>query len=141
VNVSTGSKVGYVNPLSHQVAFESAATGNGVTYVTSLDRNNACRSRLYKFTLNSAGTPSPLTSFGSLLPVRIRQLAVSADGQTIAYSAWRCKASPGLPRINLVVLNLTTGRQRQWSAGFRKNVFDSMSLTADRTMLVSRPTG
>jgi Tol biopolymer transport system component len=135
VNTSTGLKTGYVNPYSHQVAFESAATGDGVHYVTSLDRNNACRSRLYRFTLSSTGTPGPLTSFGGLLHVRIRQLAVSADGQTIAYSAWRCPAAPGSPRTNLVVVNLAAGQQRQWSAGFRKAVFDSMSLTADGTTL------
>jgi Tol biopolymer transport system component len=135
VNTSTWLKTGYVNPLSHQVAFESAATGDGVHYVTSLDRNNACRSRLYRFTLSSAGTPSPLTSFGGLLHVRIRHMAVSADGRTIAYSAWRCTASPGSPRTNQVILNLVTGQQRQWPGGNRPAFFDSMSLTADGTTL------
>jgi Tol biopolymer transport system component len=135
VSTSTGSKTGYVNPLSHQVDFESAATGDGVHYVTSLDGNNACKSRLYKFTLNSAGTPSPMTSFGGLLHVRIRQLTMSADGQTIAYEAQRCADAPG-SRTSLVVLNLASGQQRQWPAGGRQVSFDPMSLTADGTTLV-----
>ena len=136
VNTATGSKTGYVNPLSHQVDFESAATGDGVHYFTSLDGNNACKSRLYRFTLNSAGMPSPLTSFGGLLHVRVRQLTMSADGQTIAYVAQRCTNAPGSARTGLVVLNLASGQQRQWPAGGRQVSFSPMSLTADGTTLV-----
>lgn len=96
------------------------ATPNGRTYVIGLYRAIPCTSRFYQFTLGSDGRPGPVTPFAPLPVIRgagIGYMAFSASGRELAFST--ISGSPAcsykVTSSHIGVVNLVTGRTRQWS--------------------------
>ena len=112
IDLATGARVGTVAPPGPDKFFKSAATGDGVTYVATVERPGGCGTWLYQFRLNSAGKPSRLTPFdGGFVREIVSRLQPSADGHTFAYLAHRCGAA--VAGLNFV--DLRSGQTRQWS--------------------------
>jgi hypothetical protein len=130
INLATGKKTRVVAPGSGKF-FRTAATGDGVTYVVAVTRPGTCGTWLYQFRLNSAGNPSRLTPFdGGFIRANVNQVKLSADRHTFAYLARRCGAAV----VNLNVLNLTSGQNRQWSVPHRF-FLSPLSLSGDGAKL------
>lgn len=134
INAATGTKVASVAPPASNETFRTAATGDGITYVTAVTRPGACGARLFQFRLDSAGKPGPLTPFdGGRQLQDVSMLAMSANGHSFAYLVHTC---PVEKRRNGYVyfVNFKTGLHRQWRVGTYGTI-NGLSLTADGSKL------
>jgi hypothetical protein len=125
----SGALVGSVRP-PHGSTFSSVATGNGTSFIAATWGPGACQTGFYRFRLRRGGRPTALSL--SAGPVRSLDLdlAVSRDGQTIAYLGDDC-ASGKVPASSfLTVLSTATGQQKRWTYPRQQDV-ESLSLTAD----------
>jgi hypothetical protein len=123
VNAVTGARGASV-PLPFPAAdLIGVSTGDGRTFVAETERENGCRSTLYRFRVTPAGQPGVMTEFASLpgSSAGFGSTAVSANGQTVAYDALACGAghggppSPAHPWHGFVaVVNTATGQARRW---------------------------
>jgi hypothetical protein len=134
-NATTGALVARIMPPRPDLDFSGLATGDGHTFVATLwlAAGGSCKTWLYQFTLNGQGQPSALTPFAAL-PETSQQLgglAVSQNGQTLAYLTTGC---PSSHIAYLAVLNIATKQTRQWAVPERNSI-GSLSLTANGNLL------
>jgi len=136
-SATTGALVTRVRAPRHGVDFGAVGTADGRTFIAGVVRSGHCRTGLYQFRLSGTGRPSSLTPFAvpelnGLLPSQT--IAVSADGQTIAYSAQTCTGRTGPVPSFLAVTNVATRHTRQWAYPGQADVM-SVSLSADGHLL------
>ena len=112
----------------------AVATGNGHTYLVATYRN-PCQSWLYQFQLSDQGQPSAVTPFTALRTTgtELDDLAVSANGQMIAYATTACMGQKPYPSY-LAVTNVGTGQTTRWTTP-ASSPASSVSLTADGSLL------
>jgi hypothetical protein len=134
-NATTGAMVRQIMPPRAGLDFNGLATGDGQTFVAtlSLAAGGSCKTWLYQFTLNGQGQPSALTPFAALPETsqQIDGLAVSENGQTLAYLTTGC---PSSAVAQLAVMNTATRQTRQWTVPERNSI-GSLSLTATGNLL------
>src|SRR5215472_3161755 len=142
-NVATGAVVAHVNlkesgpgPTSGRTTYVfPVITPDGHTFVAGIYRLDPCRSWLYQFQLSAQGQPTTPTAFAPL-PTTDRQilsLAVSENGQELAYVATGC-GSPGGGSSYLAVTDIATRQTRRWSLPAGSGV-GNVSLTANGSLL------
>ena len=104
------------------------ATADGYHYVVSLYRLNHCRSWLYQFQLDARGQPSAVRPLAAMptAAAELLGLAVSGDGQMIAYTMSACNGSAPQP-FYVAVTDIRTGHTKRWTTP----AAGSLSLTAD----------
>ena len=118
--------------------FTWVTTNNGRTYLVGISRFTPCRSWLYTFTLSSNGKASALTPFAALptLPeAGITNLAISGNGRYLAFSAGGSGGCPLMQPGHIGVMNVVTGRTRQWSIP-RADEVNSVSIDANGGLLL-----
>lgn len=134
INALSGVKVAVVSPPSAHEIFRTAVTEDGINYVTAVARPGACGTRLYKFRLNSAGKPSPLTPFDGGRPLQdVTMLAVSAGENAFVYLVHACPPAKSVLG-NLYFTNFKTGLRRRWFVGSFSRV-NGISLSEDGSTL------
>lgn len=95
-------------------AHEVLAGPNGTFLVVSF-REKPCESRLYRFRLREDGRVSEVETLdGEVVPSRVAGLAMSPDGDRIAYTTAPC-GDEARPRANVTVLDIASGSRRTWS--------------------------
>jgi hypothetical protein len=130
-DTSTGKLTGHVSAPPGSSGFDSVtATAGGHTFVAAVlsGQGGTCTSRLYQFRLSSTGRPGPLTPLNITVPGNfneINTLAITPDGQSIAYDTWLCGTSEG----EIGVINLATRHVRIWTYG--PSFTWALSLSAD----------
>jgi hypothetical protein len=140
-DTATGKVVGQLDPPANAVFAGLAATAGGRAFVTAISSGNSCTtSGLYQFRLNAQGQPEPPVSLRVAVPGNIAQsvgdLAITPDGQTIAYATNGCDGSA--KAVGLI--NLATRHVRVWneSGGPGNSLTDqvqSLSLSASGGLL------
>jgi len=140
-DTATGKVVGQLDPPANAVFAGLAATAGGRTFVTAISLGNSCTtSQLYQFRLNAQGQPGAPVSLHVAVPGNIAQsvgdLAITPDGQTIAYATNGCDGSA--KAVGLI--NLATRHVRVWneSGGPGNSLTDqvqSLSLSASGGLL------
>jgi Tol biopolymer transport system component len=113
----------------------SVATADGRHYVMAVYTTRPCRSRLYQFQLDDRGQPSAVTPLARpAVPGEVYDLAVSGNGQKIAYATIACTGESKPPPPYLAVTNLVTQRTTRWTLP-ADGPAGSVSLTADGSLL------
>jgi hypothetical protein len=121
--------------------------GNDRTYVAAAVTSfHACTTQLYRFSIDARGRPSRLTPLSvPQVTGTVVELAGSADGNVLAYTANASSWCVPHGRDLAGVIHLATGQVTTWSYGGRgSKTFGSVSLTADGSVLgflASRPDG
>ncbi|MFI0482906.1 hypothetical protein [Actinomadura sp. 9N215] len=92
--------------------------GPGGTFVIASTRDEPCESRLYRFGLTRDGHVTGLARLtGDVVPARVGGLAMTPDGDKIAYTTAPCggdvETAPP-PSADVTVLDLGSGRRRGW---------------------------
>ena len=142
-DAATGALVAHLTPPSRPggsgVDSESVATADGRHYVMAVYTTRPCRSRLYQFQLDDQGQPSAVTPLA--LPAvsgEVYDLAVSGNGQKIAYATIACTGESKPPPPYLAVTNLVTQRTTRWTLPADSSA-GRVSLTADGSRLCYDP--
>jgi hypothetical protein len=92
-----------------------AATGPR-SFVLGMMTPSDCSTQFFRFQLDNHGRPGALTQVGPTLPGDLTSIAASAGGGLIAYEiAGDGCANAGKLGTYLGVLNVSTGRARQWT--------------------------
>jgi hypothetical protein len=138
-DAATGALVAHLTPPSRPggsgVDAESVATADGRHYVMAVYTTSPCRSRLYQFQLDDQGQPSAVTPLAlPAVPGEVYDLAVSGNGQKIAYATIACTGESKPPPPYLAVTNLVTQRTTRWTLP-ADSPAGSLSLTADGSRL------
>lgn len=95
---------------------QSLIAGPGGLFVFSSFREKPCTTRFHRFRLTGGGRVKdlgPLTR--DTVPARVAGLAMSPDGERLAYATAPC-AKAARPQATVTVLDLGSGRRRTWSA-------------------------
>ncbi|MGH3241383.1 MAG: hypothetical protein ACRDNL_13470 [Spirillospora sp.] len=91
----------------------------GGTFVVASTRDRPCESRLHRFGLTRDGRIKGLARLtGDVIASRVGGLAMSPDGDKIAYTTAPCAGDPKAappPSANVTVLDLGSGHRRTWS--------------------------
>jgi hypothetical protein len=136
---ATGQVVASVGLPGHLRMFKAVGRlGSDRTYVVGAATGNGCTTRLYRFSIDSAGRPSRLTPLSvPQVTGDVGELVGSADGNVLAYTV----SGPCSPRnhwlagaIHLATRQVTTWTYPSWIRGWSTD-FGSLSLTADGSML------
>ncbi len=129
---ATGKVAGRMNPPAGYFFAGIAAPAGDRTFVTAVESNAGCSSRLYWFRLNDQGQPGPLVPLHITVPGTYSEtgdLAITSDGRTIAYATYLCDGEG-----EVGVIHLATRQVRVWSwTGFSTPM--SLSLSADGRLL------
>jgi hypothetical protein len=135
-NSRTGATVATIEPPGRDNYFGQVATGNGRQYIAVvISAKRGGRTRLVSFSLNASGRPtSPTALPGGPAGVFIGQVAVSADGRTIAFYAQRTSVTRGPIAAELGVVDVATGKTRRWLVS-SQDIVGSLSLSADGRLL------
>lgn len=136
---ATGRVAATVRPTSPEHEFAAVGRlGDDRTYVAAAVTSfGACTTQLYRFSIDARGRPSPLTPL-SVPQVNgiVEELAGSADGNVLAYTAFGSSRCVLHGRDQAGVIRLATGHLTTWSYGGQGGTtFSSVSLTADGSML------
>ncbi|MGI5200062.1 hypothetical protein ACQEU6_46125 [Spirillospora sp. CA-108201] len=96
-------------------AARSLIAGPGGGFVLSTFDEKTCTTRFHRFRLTCGRVKDlgPLVS--AAVPARVAGLAMSPDGERLAYATAPC-AKAAQPRASVTVLDLGSGRTRAWSA-------------------------
>ena len=142
-DAATGALVAHLTPPSRpggsDVDDESVATADGRHYVMAVYTTSPCRSRLYQFQLDDQGQPSAVTPLAlPAVPGEVYDLAVSGNGQKIAYATIACTGESKPPPPYLAVTNLVTQRTTRWTLPADSSA-GRVSLTADGSRLCYDP--
>lgn len=142
-DAATGALVAHLTPPSRpgssDVDPESVATADGRHYVMAVYATRPCRSRLYQFQLDDQGQPSAVTPLAlPAVPGEVYDLAVSGNGQKIAYATIACTGESKPPPPYLAVTNLVTQRTTRWTLPADSSA-GRVSLTADGSRLCYDP--
>lgn len=79
-------------------------------------RDEPCESRIYRFRLGSDGHATDIAPLpGGVIPSRVAGLAMSPDGDRVAFATTPCTEVPQPPRATLTVLDIDSGNRRTWS--------------------------
>ncbi len=112
----------------------TVSPGSGVP-LRGLPSPKTCVTEFYKFRLNDAGQPGPLTSLHITVPANdylFNNISVTPDGRTIAYAPnLDCAAQT---RMGVRLINVSTGQVRSWSLDIG-SVITSVALSADGRQL------
>jgi hypothetical protein len=135
---ATGRVAASVRPPSPEHEFAAVGRlGNDRTYVAAAVASfGACTTQLYRFSIDARGRPSRLTPL-SVPQVTgiVLELAGSADGNVLAYTAVGSSRCVLRGRDQAGVIHLATRQVTTWSYGWRATAFSSVSLTADGSVL------
>ena len=121
-------------PAPSAGAAREIVEGPSGTFVVVSSRDEPCESRLHRFELTDDGRArgiAPLTD--RVEPARVAGLAMSPDGDRVAYATAPC-AKATQPRAALTVLDLDSGRRRTWSASGPSIVGDIVWADDGRTL-------
>ncbi|TDB85633.1 hypothetical protein E1264_20515 [Actinomadura sp. KC216] len=132
--------VGSVPPPSPSAGTAREIVGGpGGTFVVASTRDEPCETRLYRFTLTGGGRATgiaPLTP--DAVPARAGGLAMSPDGDRLAYTTAPCadgEGSAAPPRgASVTVLDIGSGRRRTWSTPGPALVSQIVWAEDDRTL-------
>ena len=116
-NTATGQITDEIHPPGSSVFAGLAATSGDHTFITAIDPGTGCAPvQLYRFQLNQLGVPGPLQPLNIALPGSVPQgegdLAITPDGDTIAYDAAGCNAAE---QSEVGVITLATRQTRAWA--------------------------
>jgi hypothetical protein len=129
---ATGKVAGRMNPPAGYFFAGIAAPAGDRTFVTAVQFNSGCSSRLYWFRLNDQGQPGPLVPLHITVPGTYSEtgdLAITPDGRTIGYATYLCDGEG-----EVGVIHLATRQVRVWSwTGFSTPM--NLSLSADGRLL------
>lgn len=142
VNAASGAKGQPITLPRSAGSLVGVATGDGRTFVAAVVRAGPCVTHLYKFGLSRVGhatAPTEITTVPGMIGDPW-DMAVAGDGQTLAYAnipdesgCSRTASSHDTPNPpltdakmpgDLVVVNLATGRSKQWSFTVGPNAVD-----------------
>jgi hypothetical protein len=93
--------------------------GPGGSFLVVSSRRSPCESRLYRFGLTDAGHVKKIERLSEdVIPALAAGLAMSPDGDRIAYTTAPCAADPQapLPPATVTVLDSDSNRRRTWTA-------------------------
>lgn len=86
------------------------------TFLVASSRDEPCESRIYRFRVGSDGHVTDIEPLHEgVISSRIAGLAMSPDGDRVAFATTPCTDVPQPPRAALTVLDLNSGRRRTWS--------------------------
>lgn len=110
-----------------------AATGPD-SFVVGMMTPSDCSTRFFRLQVNNQGRPGALTPFGPTLPGELTALAASAGGGLIGYAIddSGCNQGATSPGAYLGVLNVHSGKTRQWTQGVR---ISQLSMSANGRLL------
>jgi len=137
---ATGRVATTVRPSGPEHEFAAVGRlGNDRTYVAAAVTDfGACTTQLYRFSIDARGRVSRLTPL-SVPRVNgiVEELAGSADGNVLAYTAYGSKRCVLHGHDQAGVIHLATRQVTTWSygGGPGRTSFSSLSLTADGSML------
>jgi hypothetical protein len=136
---ATGRVAASVRPPSPEHEFAAVGRlGNDRAYVAAAVTSfGACNTQLYRFSIDARGRPGPLTPL-SVPQVNgiVLELAGSADGNVLAYTAFGSSRCVLHGRDQAGVIRLATRQLTTWSyGGPGGTTFSSVSLTADGSVL------
>ncbi len=136
---ATGRVAASVRPPRPEHEFAAVGRlGNDRAYVAAAVTSfGACTTQLYRFSIDARGRPGPLTPL-SVPQVNgiVLELAGSADGNVLAYTALGSSRCVLHGRDQAGVIHLATRQLTTWSyGGPGGTTFSSVSLTADGSVL------
>jgi hypothetical protein len=141
-NTATGTVASTIR-LPNGMAFtgQVAAVGDGRTFVAAFATNTgSCRlTHLYQFRLSQSGQEAPPSRIVATVAGWLGELAVSADGRTIAYGTIPQGSSchpdrAGSAENVLGVVNVSTGQSRNWTIS-ASDFLNGVALSADGRQL------
>lgn len=95
---------------------QAILAGPDETFVVSSLQEKACESRLYRFGLTPQGHVKGLEPLmRDVVQARVGGLAISPDGDRIAYATMPC-ANTAEPRATVTVMDIDSGHRRTWTA-------------------------
>jgi hypothetical protein len=130
VSAVDGAKSSVFSLPSSAGRLAAVATGDGRMFLAATVRPGACGTDLYRFGLTAHGRPAAVTEFATV-PGEIlatSALAVTANGQTVAYAAGACAPSQS---EYLAVVNTVTGQSKRWTFPGHGGPSAVVSLSAD----------
>lgn len=136
-SAATGAQVAPIRPPKTSLTFTAAGTGDGRTFVVAAQPTGQCHSRLYHFQLKPDGQPTalvPLTVPGLAGLVVSGDIAVSSNGQMMAYAETSCADPSGPAPSDLAVTNFVTGQTRTWAYPGQADLF-YLSMSANGHLL------
>lgn len=106
-------------PSDYLPPYGLAATGPG-SFVVGMMTPSDCATRFFRFRLDHLGRPGALTPVGPTLPGDLTAMAASSGGGLIGYAIddSGCKASGHQLGMYVGVLDVASGRTRQWTQAF-----------------------
>jgi hypothetical protein len=120
-------------PPDYLPPYGLAAAGPG-SFVVGMMTPGDCATRFFRLRLDDQGRPGALTPVGPALPGELTAMAASAGGGLIGYAIddSGCKTGGTSLGVYLGVLDVHSGRTRQWSQGFR---ITQLSISANGHLL------
>jgi hypothetical protein len=111
-----------------------AATGPR-SFVVGMMTPSDCATRFFRMQLDDQGRPGALTPVGPTLPGTLSAMAASAGGGLIGYAIddSGCHKGGGSPGAYLGVLDVRSGRTRQWTDAFSD--LSQLSMSANGRLL------
>jgi hypothetical protein len=131
---ATGKTVYTISPPAGTFFGSVAATAGNRTFLAAATSNSSscpAQTLLYQFQLNDQGQPGPLTPLNITIPGNFSEtgdLAITPDGDTIAYATWLCD------RTEVGVIDLASGHVGAWEATSFVSPA-SLSLSGDGSLL------
>ncbi|MGP4028839.1 hypothetical protein [Actinomadura sp. 3N407] len=91
-------------------------TGPKGMHLVASSREEPCESRLYRFRLDGDGQATDIAPVHEgVIPSRVAGMAMSPDGDRLAFATAPCTDVPQPSRARLTVLDLDSGGRRTWS--------------------------
>lgn len=129
-----------VRPPSSAGEAQEIIEAPGGTFVIASSKAEPCESRLYRFRLTGDGHVEDIEPLGgnNVVPARVAGLAMSPDGDRLAYTTAPCTDDPpalaAAPRADLAVLDIDSGRRRTWSTAAPSVIGEIVWAGDDRTL-------
>ncbi|MEU8123751.1 hypothetical protein AB0C21_34005 [Spirillospora sp. NPDC049024] len=115
-------------------AAQSIIAGPDGTFVLSAFQEKSCTTRLFRFRLTPDGQVKDLAPLpGGTVPTRVAGLAMSPDGDRLAYATAPC-ADAAQPQAAVTVLDVDSGRRRNWSTAAPSVVGEIVWARDNRTL-------
>ncbi|TDD66661.1 hypothetical protein E1293_38915 [Actinomadura darangshiensis] len=123
-----------VPPPSSAGSAQAILAGPHGTFAVSSLQEKACESRLYRFGLTGDGHVKEIEPLSEdVIPARADGLAISPDGDRIAYATTPC-TNTAEPRATVTVMDIGSGHRRTWTTAAPSVVGEIVWARDDHTL-------
>jgi hypothetical protein len=133
-SATTGRRVATVDPAGKGQHFGAVTTSNGRIAVAAVWPASGCGSQLALFPLGRGILPREQLTVGAFAHLIVEQVAAVGDGSTVAFYAQECGTFHGGVPAVLGVVNLRTGKTREWRVPGQEDI-SPISLTSNGRLL------